>query len=166
MEEEFNKVQEHCTRQKGSLSREKLVLQNAITSWPPEDSLQRQNPMPNPQHFSSRDTFESQQAAKPSSIVRMQSFKFKHLFCMLVAGPSRSGKPHWVVGLLRQHRKLIDPPVDAILYCYAHWQGKYDELKMSAPLAQFHKGLPPPLEHQHYNLLNPYTQQLVKSESE
>ena len=125
---------------------EPLVRQNAITTWPPEDSLQRQNALPSPQHVSSRLTFEDQQVANPAAYTKAQPFKFKHPFCMLVAGPSRSGKTQWVVRLLRQRRERITPPVDSILYCYAHWQSKYDTLKMSVPSAQFHKGLPSPAD--------------------
>ena len=47
---------------------------------------------------------------------RSQTFKFQHPFCMLVAGPSRSGKTQWTMKLLKerhQHR------VDGILFCYS-----------------------------------------------
>ena len=42
---------------------------------------------------------------------RSEPFKFKHPFCMMVAGPSRSGKTQWVVKLLKERRERIDPPV-------------------------------------------------------
>ena len=66
---------------------EPLVRQNAITTSPPKDTLQRQNALPNPQHVSSRLMFESQQVANPAAYTKVQPFKFKHPFCMMVAGP-------------------------------------------------------------------------------
>jgi hypothetical protein len=69
-----------------------------------------------------------------------KDFRFKHPFCMMVAGPSRSGKTHWVMNLLRERR--IEPVPHRIIYCYAHWQEKYDELKQFAPNTHFNQGLP------------------------
>jgi hypothetical protein len=71
-----------------------------------------------------------------------ESFKFKHPFCMMVAGPSRSGKTQWVIDLLREKETRIHPVPLKIVYCYAHWQPKYGELKSFAPSTHFNKGLP------------------------
>ena len=60
---------------------------------------------------------------------------------MMVAGPSRSGKTQWVVRLLKERHKRIEPPVDGVLFCYAHWQDKYGELKRVVPTTHFHEGL-------------------------
>ena len=61
---------------------------------------------------------------------------------MMVAGPSRSGKTQWVVKLLKERHERIDPPVHGVMFCYTHWQDKYDELKRSVPSTHFHQGLP------------------------
>ena len=61
---------------------------------------------------------------------------------MMVAGLSRSGKTQWVVQLLQQRGERIDPPVDGVVYCYAHWQDKYDDLQRTVPTIHFHQGPP------------------------
>ena len=71
-----------------------------------------------------------------------KSFKFKHPFGMLVAGPTQSGKTQWTVKFLKERHQHIDPPVDGILFCYSEWQDKYDTLKREVPTTQFHKGIP------------------------
>ena len=81
---------------------------------------------------------QSHQALVPKA----QSFKFKHPFCMLVAGPSHSGKTSWTVKLLAERRECFQPPVDTILYCYSQWQKNYDDLKRLVPSTQFHQGQP------------------------
>ena len=71
-----------------------------------------------------------------------KNFKFLHPFCMMVAGPSRSGKTQWTVKLLSEKNERIEPVPGQIIYCYAHWQEKYEGLKQLAPETQFHQGLP------------------------
>ena len=69
-------------------------------------------------------------------------FVFKHPFSMIVSGPTRSGKTVWIT-LLLEKSKRIKPTPNTILYCYTHWQPKYDELKnVFADEIYFHKGLP------------------------
>ena len=74
------------------------------------------------------------------------NFKFKHPFCMMIAGPSRSGKTQWVMNLLRQKDESIEPPPEKIVYCYMHWQQHYEGLRQFSPSTQFHEGLP----HAHF----------------
>ena len=71
-----------------------------------------------------------------------ESFKFKHPFGMLVAGPTQSGKTQWTVKFLKERHQHIDTPVDGILFCYSEWQANYDTLKREVPNTQFHKGIP------------------------
>jgi len=70
------------------------------------------------------------------------SFVFAHPFSMIVAGPSRSGKTYWVINLLLNAKKRIKPIPSKIVYCYAHWQPKYDVLKKHVPNVQWHEGMP------------------------
>ena len=70
------------------------------------------------------------------------SFKFKHPFSMIVAGPSRSGKTYWVINLLLNAKERIEPTPDKIVYCYAHWQPKYDVLKEHIDSVHWHEGMP------------------------
>ena len=95
-----------------------------------EESLQRRDAVPDHNTVSRRNMF-SHHAMAP----RSQPFRFQHPFCMMLAGPSRSGKTQWVVHLLKERRGRIEPPVDGVVFCYSHWQEKYDELGV-------HRGLP------------------------
>ena len=70
------------------------------------------------------------------------SFVFGHPFSMIVAGPSRSGKTYWVINLLLNAKERIKPTPTKIVYCYAHWQPKYDVLKKHIPAVQWHEGMP------------------------
>ena len=70
------------------------------------------------------------------------SFVFGHPFSMIVAGPSRSGKTYWVINLLLNAKERIKPIPGKIVYCYAHWQPKYDVLKKHNPTVQWHEGMP------------------------
>ena len=105
-----------------------------------DQPLQLINAVPDQNAVSKRNVF-GYQSLEP----RKHLFKFKHPFCMMVAGPSRSGKTQWVVQLLQQRGERIDPPVDGVVYCYAHWQDKYDDLQRTVPTIHFHQG-PPLLE--------------------
>ena len=67
---------------------------------------------------------------------------FKHPFSMIVAGPSRSGKTHWVIKLLIKKQRRIFPEPDQIVYCYAHWQKTYSILQRENPAVRWHEGLP------------------------
>ena len=87
-------------------------------------------------------TDEFKKVSDRVDITKKSSFKFKHPFCMMVAGPSRSGKTQWVINLLRTRRERMQPVPKRIVYCYAHWQPKYDELKAFEPSTHFNKGLP------------------------
>ena len=75
-----------------------------------EESLQRSDAVPDHNTVSRRNIFGHQALA-----TRSQPFKFKHPFCMMVAGPSQSGKTQWVVRLLKERRERIEPPVDGVL---------------------------------------------------
>ena len=65
---------------------------------------------------------------------------FAHPFCMQVAGPSRSGKTHWLSRLLKARARHIQPSPRKVFYCYAHWQAAYDF--MQDDNIEFHEGLP------------------------
>jgi hypothetical protein len=73
---------------------------------------------------------------------RTSPYQFKHPFCMMVAGPSRSGKTFWVTKLLMTKDKRIHPTPDRIVYCYRHWQKLYNKLRMHDPAIRWHNGLP------------------------
>lgn len=60
----------------------------------------------------------------------------KHPFCMLVCGPSNSGKSYFVKRIL--DTKLIKPFPPKIIWCYGAYQKLFNEM----PGIEFHDGLP------------------------
>ena len=70
------------------------------------------------------------------------SFIFSHPFSMIVAGPSRCGKTYWVINLLLNAKERIKPVPEKIVYCYAHWQPKYELLKEHIDSVLWHEGMP------------------------
>jgi hypothetical protein len=103
--------------------------------------LKRSDAMPDTHFVDSRNY-------KPTQV---HEFKFKHPFCMMVCGPSRSGKTKWVAKLLKNRYEMIDTAVDSILYCYAHWQPTYAEVKIDVSGITFQRGLPSEQELEEMN---------------
>ena len=66
---------------------------------------------------------------------------FKHPFCMTVAGPSQSGKTHFVTNLLLNFQNLITPVPEKIIYCYTSWQDKFDFLTSKIDIVEFKQGI-------------------------
>ena len=61
------------------------------------EPLQRSNAVPDHEvRWGKSDMFDEQ-----ALVSSTHPFKFKHPFCMMVTGPSRSGKTHWVLRLLQ-----------------------------------------------------------------
>ena len=58
----------------------------------------------------------------------LDPFKLKHEFTMVVAGPSKSGKTHFVKKLV-ENRHWISPPPEKIIWCYREWQPAYESLQ-------------------------------------
>ena len=106
-----------------------LDKQNTESASVSDDSLKRRD--------STTDTEQSLFNDKPA-----KSFKFKHPCCMMVAGPSQSGKTTWTVRLLERRNERFQPAFDVILFCYSQWQKNYDDLKRLVPTTQFHQGIP------------------------
>ena len=68
--------------------------------------------------------------------------KYKHPFCMTVAGPSQCGKTKFILDLLADRNSIIYPIPTRIKYCYSVWQCNFDDLKISIPTIEFCKGIP------------------------
>ena len=141
-----------------STKKQKYVDEDDRDSYPP---LKRSNAIPdnwNPNEeesgFEREESLQRSDAAPVTTVSKRNlfrhqvpelgshHFKFKHPFCMLVAGPTQSGKTQWTVKFLKERHQRTDPPVDGILFCYSQWQDKYDTLKREVPTTQFHKGIP------------------------
>lgn len=87
----------------------------------------------------------------PKSIASIQSwrakkepspFVFAHPFTCMIAGPTGSGKTVCTIKILQNNTKLINPPPDRIIYCYAENQPSFDELLEVYPPVEFVHGLP------------------------
>jgi len=66
---------------------------------------------------------------------------FKHPFTCLIAGPTQSGKTTIIEKILEQNKDLIKPNISRIIYCYARWQAKYEELYKNIPIIEFFQGI-------------------------
>lgn len=66
----------------------------------------------------------------------METLKLKHPFTMLVAGPTGSGKTHYVKKLV-DHR-MIHPFPKTVLWCYGAYQTLYEEMQG----IEFYEGIP------------------------
>ena len=65
--------------------------------------------------------------------------KLHHPFCMMVAGPTMSGKTQWVSQLIFFKQDMIEPPPERIVFSYKSWQPLYDILAQRHDV-QFIKG--------------------------
>ena len=111
------KLQKHAENQTGAGKRkaERSEEGSPKRSKHSPEKLERQNAIPVTRFVDSRNY-------TPTLVY---DFKFKHPFCMMVAGPSRSGKTHWVAKLIKKRHDMIDSPVSNVIYYYAHWQQTY-----------------------------------------
>ena len=92
-----------------SIPRKYSSLKRSKAYSPEEEDVQelkRSDAMPDTHFVDSRNYMPTQ----------VREFKFKHPFCMMVCGPSRSGKTKWVAKLLKNRYEMIDTAVDSILY--------------------------------------------------
>ena len=63
---------------------------------------------------------------------------FNHPFTCIIAGPTGSGKSHFVSRLLAHADNLIHPPPEKVLWYYGEWQPLYDTITG----VEFVEGLP------------------------
>lgn len=52
-----------------------------------------------------------------------------HPFSMMVCGPSGSGKTQLVSRIIRDHKSLIAPSLEKIIYCFNEWQSVYTSIQ-------------------------------------
>ena len=76
--------------------------------------------------------------------------RFIHPFCMMIAGPSQSGKTRFVAEMLSNVEKNIHPVVSNILHCYTTWQDSFELIKTQNNTINFCEGLPQMSELENY----------------
>ena len=59
-----------------------------------------------------------------------------------ISGTTSSGKTTWVLRLLRNKEKMLQPPPQHVLYCYGIWQDLFEEMGKEMNFIQFHEGIP------------------------
>jgi hypothetical protein len=60
--------------------------------------------------------------------------RLKHPSISLVIGSTGSGKTTWIQNLILNCKKIINPPPESVIFCFAERQPIYEELKLSAPI--------------------------------
>ncbi len=69
-----------------------------------------------------------------------------HPSCILIAGPSNSGKTEWVKRFLLNASHMINPTPVKIYWCYSSYQPIYTELAQTLSNISFIEGLPENIE--------------------
>ena len=64
--------------------------------------------------------------------------RLKHPFTCTVAGPTLSGKTHFVIRLIECANEMIVPPPEKLVFCYGEFQPMFLEHRQ----VEFHEGLP------------------------
>ena len=69
--------------------------------------------------------------------------RLRHPFTCVIAGPTPSGKTRFTKRLiLAEGNKLIEPPIENIIWCYGEYQDAYDHLASLVPQIRFVEGYP------------------------
>ena len=66
---------------------------------------------------------------------------FNHPFTLTIAGPTSSGKTHWVKKLVKNIDTLIKPTPQEVVWCYGEYQNSYIEMQ-TWPNFTFCEGFP------------------------
>lgn len=64
--------------------------------------------------------------------------RWKHPFTCVIAGPTGSGKTHFVKQYLNHLQDMMTPPPEELIWCYGAWQSGYNEMRH----VTFVEGLP------------------------
>ena len=90
-----------------------------------------------------RTTRSTEELLKDWHILILISFarrdaRLRHPFTCVIAGPTPSGKTRFTKHLiLADGNKLIEPPIENIIWCYGEYQDAYDHLASLVPQIRF-----------------------------
>ena len=62
----------------------------------------------------------------------------------MIAGPSQSGKTHFIVKLIKRASLMIEPPPERIIWCYGSYQS--DIVRELGDVVEFIDGIPPHID--------------------
>lgn len=65
---------------------------------------------------------------------------FRHPFTSMIAGPTQSGKTHFLIRLLNKIELIVRPKIQKIIYCFGSWQASFTLIKH--PCITFFEGIP------------------------
>ena len=82
-------------------------------------------------------------------IPSVASLPLKPNSAILIAGSTGSGKTEWVYRLLRNADQMFEVPPTCILYCYATYQKRFDDMLRDVDNLTFHQGLPSVMDIKH-----------------
>lgn len=72
----------------------------------------------------------------------IDNFYFKHPFTCVIAGSTGSGKTHFLTNLLLNSERLIDKPIQNLVYCYGQYlNDTFAQLKKKFPNIKLIEGL-------------------------
>ena len=86
-----------------------------------------------------------------SKLIKSEDLKLKLPFGMVIAGPSNSGKTTFMLKLLKDHKELINPVAETIIYCYGEFNSQIPFLQRSGVI--INKG--PPSNEMIHNVKKP-----------
>jgi len=69
------------------------------------------------------------------------TLKFRHPNLLIIHGKSMSGKSVLVREMLDKREKILDKPLDKIIYVYTEYQVEFDEMKKNIPNIEFTKDI-------------------------
>jgi hypothetical protein len=67
--------------------------------------------------------------------------QFLHPFTAIIAGPTGCGKTEFIIQLLNNPSKYIDPSPTKIYYYYGIWQERFSYIKENVKNIEFIEGL-------------------------
>ena len=73
------------------------------------------------------------------TFIIFEPFAFKHPTTILIAGPTMSGKTHFVMKTLKFNQ--IQPKPNRLIWIYGEWQQAYDEARVFFPMIEFYPDL-------------------------
>lgn len=66
---------------------------------------------------------------------------FQQPFTCLIAGPTQSGKTHFIKEILKFKNIIISEPIERVVFCFSSWQPLFQDIKEIDPKIEFNEGI-------------------------